>query len=1075
VRNLTLFIIVSFMKKLIKFLLSSIAAVIVFVPAFAQVTTSSMSGKITDQKGEVLAGATVVAVHVPSGTQYFAVANSDGRFSIQGMRPGGPYEVTASLLGFEPVKSSDVFLTLGETAPFSAALKETSTMLDAVVVSAEGGVDANKTGAAQSINSRQISEMPSITRGIADVARINPFVRTDNSGAMTFAGINNRYNSFQIDGAMNNDVFGLTANGSNGGQAGTQPVSMETIDQVQVSIAPFDVRQSGFTGGAINAISKSGTNTFHASVYGFGNNQILYGRYNNAAGTLSDKYSKQLQYQAGLTVGGPIVKDKLFFFASFETANNQYPNSYGLGSSASKIDAAVAKEVYDIIVAESEKQGYKYTGALPSDLQVYTKSNKASAKIDWNINNNNHFSFRWSLVAAKQLNSVSGAAAMSATDYSYEFQSNTNSFVAELQSKVNDNQNNEVRFSYVRVRDKRNPLGAAFPMIEISGIGDGKVDFGNERSSEANRLDQDIFTLTDNYTWTLGNHNVTAGFHGELYKFTNLFIQDIYGSYYYDSVDDFKNGEITRYRYQHCNTAVTGSDSWEPTFRSGQVGIYAQDKWSATDKFDLTYGLRIDVPIFIDKPTANEPFAASDVAKKWGVATDKTAKSTPLFSPRVGFRYDIAGDRNFILRGGVGLFTGRIPYVWFSNNYSNTGIQFSAYDIKNGKPQDYDLKLQYNPADQKLNEQKLLSAASGSQLINVVDPNFKIAQNLRADLAFDFKVAGINMTLEGIFSKNLNDVAYKQLAYGLNGKTLGETYSSLSFDNRPMYLQYTKGTPFANIYMLTNTNKGYSYNLMASASKSFKFGLDVSASYTFTRSKSAFNATSSVAQSNWNYNYTHADSNDPELGNSAFNIPHQVKVNVSYHKSYGRNDRWTTTAGAVLIGTSGAAYCIYYNGDINGDSSNGNDLIFIPTDEQINQMSFKATTKYSEEAQRANLKGWLANTQYLKDHRGEYFDRYADNMPFETHIDIHLGQKFSFMAGKQKHSIELTFDFVNFANLLNPNWGRSYGMGINSYFSPISYSGNGQFQFLHDADYTMFNYADNLSRWRGQLGLKYSF
>ncbi len=1066
------------MKKFFKTVLLAVTTMIVSTVAYAQVTTSSLSGVVADQSGAPLVGAAVIATHTPSGTVYGAVTNADGRYTIQGMRPGGPYTVTASLLGYEESTVEGLNLQLGETQRFAPVLSESSTFLDEAVVTARG--DGAKTGASQAIRRSTIENMPSITRGIADVTRMNPFVRTNGDGAMTIAGASNKYNSFQIDGAMNNDVFGLTATGSNGGQAGAQPVSMETIDQVQVNIAPFDVRQSGFTGGSINAITKSGTNEFHGSVYGFGNNQSIIGKYKKANGDLSNAYSEQLEYQAGLTVGGPIIKDKLFFFASFEMANKQYPNMFGVGSSQSKVNGDKAKELLNIL----KRKGY--TGDLPSNMPVYTKSNKATVKLDWNINEANHASFRWSLVDAKQLNSVSSASTLNATDYSYDFLSNTNSFVAELNSRIGDNMNNEVRASYVRVRDKRNPLGDIFPMFQISGVGDGTVCFGNERSSVANRLDQDIISLTDNFSWYLGNHTLTFGTHNELYRFTNLFIQDKYGTYYFDSPEDFEAGRIKQYRYAHADTSVPGiTENWEPTFWFMQLGLYAQDKWAVSDNFDLTYGVRVDMPVYIDKPTENTGFTTYANGKNWEVATNKLPAPKPTFSPRVGFRYDIAGDGKYILRGGAGIFTGRVPFVWISNNFSNTGVQLKTLNIQRSSSAANEALLNamtviYDPKGQGTNE-ALVSAGAGSQVINVVDKNFSMPQSARFDLGIDFDLLGIDWTVEGIFTKTISDIAYTNMAYDLDGtKTVGGTYAALSYDNRPMFHRITDGSPYANIYKLYSTNKGYGYNLMVQAAKSFGFGLDLNASYTYTQSKSVFNGGSSVAQSNFAYNYHHTNPNNPELGNSAYNIPHQIKASAFYHVSYGcEHQQWTTTLGAVYVGTSGAAYSVYYNGDLNGDSSNGNDLIFIPTDAQVDAMTFKAGTgsnsQYTPDVQKANLKQWLGNTRYLKDHRGEYFDRYADNMPFEHHIDVHVGQKLGFRVGKHVHSFELTLDIINFTNLLNPAWGRSYGMGINAYSNPINYSGNGQFQFLHGGDYEMFNYADYLSRWRGQIGLKYTF
>lgn len=1033
----------------------------------AQVTTSSLSGKITDSNNEAVIGATIRAIHEPSGTMYGGVTNLDGRYTIQGMRVGGPYKVEISYVGHETAIFSGLSLTLGETANISTKLKESTKLLGEVVVVGKSGIDANKTGAAASINSEDINRMPSITHGIADVIRLNPQVSVSNNGAMSFAGVNNRYNSFQIDGAMNNDVFGLTSNGSNGGQAGSQPVSMETIEQVQINIAPYDVRQSGFTGGGINAITKSGTNSFRGSVYGFGNNENLIGRkYTLMNGATSEKYNKQQEYQAGFTIGGPIIKNKLFYFINYETVSKEYPNAYGLGSSASKVNSTIANQILAKVKELAQAQGVTYNGTL-GNFDEYTKSDKAGIKLDWNITDKHKASFRWSSVSAKQLNSTSSASFLNTSDYSYDFVSKTNTFVGELQSRLSNNLSNEFRASYVRVRDQRDP-GAPFPMIQIKNVGDGTLDLGNERSSMANALDQDIWSFTDNLTFYKGNHTLTFGTHNEFYNFSNLFIQDTYGTYYFNSVDDFNAQKINQYRFQQANISVTGDPKWEAAFGAGQIGVYAQDKWNATDKLDVTLGLRVDVPLFFDTPSENKGFNEYAATKNWGFKTNQKLSSTPLFSPRLGFRYNVDDANKYILRGGAGIFTGRIPFVWLSNNFSNTGIQFSTYNTTSTS----NLSLILDPNKQSANVDKL--TASGAQTINVFSDDFKFAQNLRFNLGFDFKLGGINWTAEAIYSKTLNDILYRNLAYDLTGKTLGETVSGLDFDKRPMFQRATTGTDYSYIYALSNTNKGYSYNLSLKGEKKFSFGLDVAASYTFTQSKSLNSGTSSVAQSNWAYNYTTGNSNAPELGFSAFNQPHRINASVFYHINYAPS--WTTTIGLVYTGSSGAPYSIYYNGDINGDSSNGNDLIFIPTDAQIDQMTFKATAAYTADAQKANMKAWIANDSYLSKHRGEYFERYAANEKFEHHFDFHIAQKLSFAVGKSVHSWELSLDIINIGNMLNKNWGRvtSLQSSTSSYYSPITYS-SGTFQFLHDGDYNMRSYSDYYSRWRGQIGLKYTF
>ena len=1068
--------------------------------AMAQITTSGVKGLIK-ANGEDVIGATITVTHVPTGAVYRSVTNSVGRFTIQGMRAGGPYTVEISYIGYKTKEIKNVTLKLGEMSDLSTQLEEDAHALGEVVVKGKLGLDASKTGAAASYSAKDIANMPSISHSIGDITRMNPMVSVSQSGAMSFAGVNNRYNSFQVDGAVNNDVFGLTSNGQNGGQAGAQPISTETIDQVQVSVAPFDVRQSGFTGGAINAITKSGTNTFHGSVYGNWLNKDLIGsKYTLMNGKDSQKYDDETDYRYGVTLGGPIIKNKLFFFANYEKSNKEYPNNYGYGSDASKLGTEGFK-IADEVLSILKEKGYNASYNNPKN---YTKSDKAGIKLDWNINDKHKATFGWRMVNAKQLNSNSTAGYLNASDYQYDFVSKTNTFTAELNSSFSEKINNQFQASYVSVRDHRDPKGIA-PMIQIKNVGGGTLCLGTERSSTANSLNQDIISFTDNLNWYVNNHTLTFGTHGEYYKFKNLFIQDNYGTYYFNNFDDFKmfaSGQnyaasvdkktgvttyyntLNQYRYCTANVAVTGDPRWAPEFAAGQIGFYAQDKFNVTPNFELTYGLRMDIPLFFDTPTENAEFNASAAKQGWNVVTNHKLSSTPMWSPRVGFRWNIEKEHNMILRGGAGIFTGRIPFVWLSNNFTNTGIQTSVYNVygstglKEGKQNTgklSDVSLIVDPYKQSENAEKL---GASNQAINVFDKDFKFTQNLRLDLALDFTLAGIDFTLEGVFSKNLNDIYYKDLTRTEAGKTLGETYETLSFDNRPMFEKITSTEDanlkkFTNVYMLDNTSKGYSYNLSLSAVKRFDFGLDLAASYTYSRSKSVNCGTSSVAQSNYNYNYTYQNPNSPELGFTAFNVPHQIKASAFYHKDYA--EHWNTTVGLIYTGTSGSPYSLYYYGDLNQDGSNGNDLMFIPTDEQIDKMQFKANKNYTADEQKENFREWIANDGYMSKHRGEYFKRYADNLPFESHFDFHLAQTYKFKVGAQVHSVELSFDVLNVGNMFNKKWGRYTSTGTAKYYSPVTYSGNGQFQFLHPGNYEMRSYDDYYSRWRGQLGLKYTF
>ena len=1051
--------------------------------AMAQITTSGVNGKVT-ANGEDVIGATVTATHQPSGTVYRAVTNMDGRYTIQGMRPGGPYKVEISYIGYEAKSFNNVQLNLGESQNLSCSLQEDARQLDEVVVSGKAGLNGTKTGAAMSINSEQIKEMPSISHSIADVARMNPqLTSNEQSGSMSFAGVNNRYNSFQIDGVMNNDVFGLTPNGSNGGQTGTQPVSMETIEQIQVNIAPFDVRQGGFTGGAINAVTKSGTNDFHGSAYFYGNNQDLLGRhYKNMDGTYAKPYDKEKETLFGFTLGGPIIKNKLFFFANYENSDKSYPTQYTIDSSDAKYNASIANDILNKIFDLAKRQGYDYSTSWANEDR-YVKSQKAGVKLDWNINDFNKFSIRWSYVDAKQLNGLGGIATLNTTDHLYENTSKTHSFAAELQSRISPTMSNEARVSYVRVRDQRTS-GAAAPSITIYKVGSGTVNIGNESNSMANGLNQDIYTVEDNFTWYKGDHTFTFGTHNEFYKFSNVYLRNLFGCYYFDTPDDFYNyynacgadgfggdgKNIKNFYFGQANVDVTGDPRWAAAFSAGQLGFYIQDKWDATNNFQLTYGLRMDMPLFFDTPAENKDFNEWSASKGYGYQTNQKLSSTPMWSPRVGFRWDIKNNRKYILRGGVGIFTGRIPFVWLSNNFTNTGIQTSSYSAR----QSSNVQLILDPNNQNKNAENL-KASSGSQLINVFDKNFKFAQTLRFNLGFDFNLLGIDWTAEGIFSKSLNDVYYKNIAYEETGKTLSQE-SYMNWDNRPVYQKVPDAKKFTNIYAMENTSKGYSYSLSISAAKHFAFGLDLNASYTFTHSESVSSMTSSVAESNWRNTHTYRFSNNPELANSGYNVPHTVKASAFYHLNWGPNKLFTTTVGLIYQGKSGSPYSLLYSGDINGDGGNSNDLMFIPTDEQVDQMKILGTDAHSAEEQRANLKQWLATTDYVKDHRGQFAERYGANLPFESHFDFHFGQKFGIKAGKYVHALEVTMDIMNVANLLNKKWGRTFSTGYNSEFiSPLTYKGDGVFQFDNDADMPLKYPNSYYSRWRGQIGVKYTF
>lgn len=1088
------------MQKKIAFLAAML--MMVLSSAMAQVTTSGINGKVTlEATGEDVIGATVQAVHVPSGTKYAAVTNAKGIYSIQGMRSGGPYTVTVSYIGAQTKEFENISLSLGESYNLKVWLADDTKTLGEVIVSGQAGVNGTRNGAAQTISNRMIQELPSINHSVADIARVNPFVKVTEGGAINIAGSNNRYNAIQIDGAMSNDVFGLTSNGANGGQAGTQPFSMETIDQLHVSIAPFDVRQSGFTGGAINAITKSGTNEFHGSVYSyFQNGDMVSNKYEKHDGKESADYGDMTDWTLGATLGGPIVKDKLFFFANFERSKKEYDNAFSTNNGMSKIDFDVANQILDKVRTDAAAQGVNYRGTLGTPKE-YTYSDKVGLKLDWNINDRNHASLRWSFVDAKQNNKTASAKNLVTNDYAYDFCSKTSALVFELNSRIGDNMSNEFHASWTSVRDKRNP-GDPFPMIQISNVGGGTLNIGNEYSSMANALDQDIYTLTDNFTINAGHHAITFGTHDEFYNFSNLFCQNLYGSYYFNNPNDFFAGKISEFDYAQGDVDLVGTKRWVPSFSAGQIGFYVQDKWSVTDNFDLTYGLRADMPIMFDTPLQNADFNVFAAQHGWDFKTNQKISVKPMWSPRLGFRWNALKNNTLIVRGGVGIFTGRVPFVWISNNFSNTGVGQMSWQNKKIDPTKFN-QIQYdvNKAGQA---DETMNLKNGS-MINVFNKDFKFSQQLRANLALDFKLLGINWTVEGIYSKTLNDMIVKNYSATATGKTYTETVALEGYgDNRPMF--ETKSISYGSICVLDNVSKGYSYSASVKAEKSFDFGLDLMASYTYGLSKTINNGSSSVAYSNWRYNYTHGNPNSPELAKSNFNIPHQVMVSAYQHINWNHNPGRTidnkTTIGLIYTGNSGSPYSIAVNGDLNGDGSKNNDLMYIPTDAEVDVMVANglfvpvtdkktgAVTKTAEQ-QGEDFKQWMASEKYVKDHRGHYFERNDANEDWENRLDLHVDHKFGFKWGKDIRYIQIGLDIINFTNMLNKKWGATLSQGGYNYYSPLTYgsmtvykpttsgtvgkSYQTGYQFTNKGNYDMRSYSDYYSRWRMQLTAKLTF
>ena len=1058
-----------------KILLTALASTLA-LSVSAQVTTSAVSGKVIDEMNEPVIGATVVAIHEPSGTLYGAVTNVDGRYTIQGMRTGGPYKIEISYVGYKTSAYTGISLELGNTFALNASMHPSSELLDEVVVVADAKTSA---GAAHNFSTQKIESTPTVDRNVYDIVKNMPMAMPSKNGGITFAGSNNRYNSFQIDGTVSNDVFGLSASGTNGGQTGANPISMDAIQEIQVVVAPFDVRQSGFTGGGINAITKQGTNTTHGSAYTYFNNHNMYGKYSAVRGYEKSPLNQQYTRTFGGTLGGAIIKDKLFYFVSAEAKKESYPSSIYPGYTDSYITNDVAKQIAD--------QYKKLTGfdEVYNQRDVESKSFGLLARIDWNINKDHKLALRYQHNNSYDDNSGLKSSTYTFGNSGYRMNNKTNAIVAELTSHLGQNLYNELRASASFIRDHRD-VAYQGPTVQIDNVAGGDqrskntVNIGTEFSSGANYLNQDIYTFEDNLSWYLGNHTLTFGTHNEIYRMKNLFIQAVNGSWYYTDLNDFMNDTPYKYTYKYTDPELTGGDTqWAPVMKSGQFGFYAQDKWDVTTNFNLTYGLRIDIPVVFNDPTENPKFNEYAAQQGFGVRVGETPSAKVLFSPRVGFRWYTNDSHKTLIRGGVGIFTGRVPFVWLSNAFTNTGMESKGTTL-GGKDKDKNW-LKDAPQLGTYAKDPMAAANSGKGALSpdivTVANDFKYPQVFRANLAVEQMLPGdVKLTLEGVYSKTMNNVFFENLALTNNGEKV-YAIPGVEASAAP---RYSKGeSDYYTIINLRNTNKGYTYALSALLEKKFNFGLDLSASYTFGHAKSVNDGTSSVAYSNWKYNYSVDTNSKNELGFSKFDVPHRVMLQASYNSPKYWNGWTSTTIAVIYNGFSGSRYSLTMNekSDFNGDRQNGNSLLYIPTEKELDQMLFTSVDskgeplKMTAEKSRAAFKQWLENDSYAKNHRGQFAERNSNLSKWEHQIDLHLAQHIYNVQGVGK--LEFTVDIINFANMLNKKWGASYDSAFNLSPVTLEYFKDGKAYYSYNK--AEIKKSDIGSRWHCQVGVRLTF
>ncbi len=1063
------------------------------------VTTTALTGIVTSDKGEAIVGANVVAVHGPTGTKYGGTTRSNGQYNIPNMRVGGPYTVTASFLGYKKEARQGIILGLAQDSRIDFQLKEEAVVGEEVVVT--GTVDAvlnsGRTGAATSISPIEVAEMPTIKRSTRDLTRLDP--RSD--GNYSFGGRNWLYNNISLDGSYFNNPFGLD-DPAPGGQTNAEPVPFDAVEQVQVSVAPFDVREGGFTGAGINTVTKSGTNQYKASVYGFFRNQDLVG--NKVNGTEVIANPDLTYYQPGFTLSGPIISNTLFFFLNAEIERRKDPGtnfSANRGTSGFGISRVRAATMDSIRNRMMTVYGYD-----PGPYEGYTNetnNEKWLLKLDWNAAENHNVSFRYSFLNARRdlpphpfVLSYAGTGrgpnenSLPFRNSGYRINNHLSSFALEVNSRY-EKWANRFFVSYNRFRDNRDPFSRPFPTIEIAENGVTYTTLGHEPFSIHNILDQDVWQFTNNFSYYLGKHVLTAGATYETFKFFNAFNIFRYGVFQlpppstpggfggtsFSSIADFfRYTNPTDPLFLDFNAQVRAAE--QNPFKGedisvGQLAFYAQDSYLITERLNVTLGLRVDFPIYLTTPVDN-PFSRSrtlldENGNPEVVDQSKLPGMQALFSPRVGFNWDVNGDRSTQLRGGTGIFTGRLPFVWVGNVISNPGANPNLWDP-------------FNPGGQKISTADNTILRQSYDLNGMVS-DFKWPQVWSTNLAIDQKLPwDLLGTLEVIYGSDIN-------AIYVRNADLVKPVGTLP-DKRPYYggsgANELNPDGGAGVYVIDNTDQGYNYSITAQLRKQFNFGLNASVSYTYLMAKNVMKSTE-IASVLFSENPTKGNPNTPELGFSEFGERNRITAAATYKHTWSEN--LATSIGVFVeiaegnrfAGAGGNRYSYVYSGDVNGDGMSGNDLIYIPrTQSEITFAPYTAGGHtYTAAEQWDAFNKFIEQDDYLNAHRGEIAERFGGVNPWFSNIDLRILQDFVLHTSGTPHTLQLSIDILNLANLLKSSWGvRS--VATSAATNPLILDPTGpplapRFFYKGTTQKTFVDDPGLYSRCQVQVGLRYMF
>lgn len=1036
-------------------------------------TSSSVGGRVLDDQSEALIGSTIVVTHQPTGSVYGATTDFDGYYRVSGLRPGGPYTVEISYVGFNQYTQEDLYLQLGVSEQINTSLTSSMSELDEVVVSASQF--SNKTGAENTINRRMIDALPQASRSIADFVRVSPFAQISEGSdgfSVSLAGMNNRYNAIYIDGAVNNDVFGLAGSGTNGGQTGVNPFSVDAIESFQVQVAPYDVKVGGFAGGTINAVSRSGTNEFEASSYYFYRNQNLAGKTPSILTGEGEEREKLPDFNAqtyGIRLGGALIENELFYFINYERQEDETPAPFNFSNYRGNSTAADLDNLANFVSTT-----YGYDVGAYDDNPTVLNSDKVTLKLDWNADEKNKLSLSARYVDAYNIEGASSSpSTINFYGTSEQFESQTTALSLKWDHQ-GTNFSNSFVLGYTSVRDDRNPYNnSKFPKVKIEDDS-GSIRFGSEQYSTGNILNQDVFTITNNLEIYKGKHTITLGTHNEFSKAMNVFFPNNFG--YYTFKDDPANGVASglqdfldgnpagQYEKGYSLLGGIGDDSQgsaQPEL--AQLGMYIQDDIQVNSRLKVSAGLRFDLPIWSDGQI-NEHFNLHTIPLLEAAGKDLQGARTGLgistqlyVSPRVGFNWDAKGDRSLIIRGGAGVFLSRLPVVWPSASYDNNGLIKGYTFTTDGVVFNSDVNSQYVAVEPGTN------GRAGD--VNLFAEDFKMPTKLKMSLGVDKQYDnGWFVSFEGLYTKNLSDLYYQNL----NVKApVGFLEGA---DSRPYYNRKDEvDDTYGRIMLGSNTNKGHAWNVALTASKRFG-NLSFSSTYSYGEAYSIFDGTSSQNSSQWrNLETVNGKNSTLTIARSDFNQGHRVIANVSYEKVWSNNLK--TQIGLFYEGSESSPFSyVYRDGDdLLVDDSRGNALIYVPAN--------ASEVTLDDPADYAALETFINGNEYLSSRKGKYAERNGEMGPWSDVLDLRIVQDIAINVGNSNNTLQVTADIFNFGNLLNEEWGRKFYAGNTEILGVKSGGPAPTFQ-VRDSDFDYVEVSDSglkSSRWQAQIGVRYTF